>query len=323
MSKLLVLAETNSAHVLPSTLSTIAFAQAYVQETGGGFDLLLVGGPAIANAAEPWRGWGAERVFVVAAPELARPTADRVGQVCADALRQSGANALAGPASAWGRDVLPRIAGLLNLPMVSDVSHVEMSHNHLTFQHPIHAGSVTATVRIEGGTGAVFSVRGAAFDPPEPAGEQSRVEMLTIDAAALPQQTRWIGLEAGERKRPELTAARVVVCGGRALQNAATFEHLVGGLADKLGGAVGASGGAVYGGIADSDLQIGQTGKTVAPDLYIGAGISGSDQHLAGMKDSRVIVAINTDADTPLFQIADYGLVADLHQALPELIEKL
>ncbi|HLV79873.1 MAG TPA: FAD-binding protein, partial [Chthonomonadaceae bacterium] len=220
------------------------------------------------------------------------------------------------------RDVLPRIAALLDLPMLSDVLHVEKAGEHMVFRRPMYAGNILATVQIAGDRG-VFSARGTAFGKPQPRDSQSPVETLSIDAAALPQGTTWIGMDAVEQKRPELTTARVVVSGGRPLRDAQTFEQILGGLADKLGGAVGATRAAVDSGIAPNELQVGQTGKVVAPDLYIAAGVSGSVQHLAGMKDSKVIVAINTDPDAPIFNVADYGLVADLFQAVPELTAKL
>jgi len=173
------------------------------------------------------------------------------------------------------------------------------------------------------GDSCVFGVRSTAFQKPNGSDSESVVETMSIDLASLPTGTAWIGLEAGDQKRPDLTIARVVVSGGRPLKEAATFERLIGGLADKLGGAVGATRAAVDSGIAANELQVGQTGKVVAPDLYIAAGISGSVQHLAGMKDSKVIVAINTDPDAPIFDVADYGLVADLYDAVPELTAKL
>ncbi len=322
MRSILVLAETDGTHVLPGTGPVVAVAQTFAKETGGRFEILIVGGPEIAGEAEAWRGVGAAAVHLAALPELAHPTADRVAAVCVDVMRQTGADSLAGLASSFGRDVLPRAAGLLDLPMLSDVLHVETANGRLTFRRPMYAGNILATVQIAGDRG-VFSVRGTAFGTPEAAEGASPVQAVTVDAAALPQGTTWIGLEAGEQKRPELTTARVVVSGGRPLRDAVTFERLIGGLADKLGGAVGATRAAVDSGIAPNELQVGQTGKVVAPDLYIAAGISGSVQHLAGMKDSRVIVAINTDPDAPIFEAADYGLVADLHQALPELLAKL
>lgn len=323
MKQFLILAETDGARILPATLPALTFAQELARTTGGSFDLLLVGGSEIAGEAEAWGEYGAARVFVAAMPELAHPTADKIAVVCAQAMEQAGADSLIGTSSSFGRDVLPRVAGLLDVPMLSDVLSVENRANGLAFRRPMVAGNLIATVRVEGER-AVFSVRGTAFGKPEAsAGNVSEVQNVRVDAGSLPQGTAWVGLEAGEQKRPDLTTARVVVSGGRPLRDAETFERLLGGLADKLGGAVGATRAAVDSGIAPNELQVGQTGKAVAPDLYIAAGVSGSVQHLAGMKDSKVIVAINTDSDAPIFEVADYGLVADLYNAVPELTSKL
>jgi electron transfer flavoprotein alpha subunit len=317
MAKLLVLGETDGKQILPSTLPAITFAQQWSAATGGSFDLLLVG--ENVSPAE-WTGYGAETAWVASHADLSHPAADRAAAVCAQAMRESGADSLAGPASSFGRDVLPRAAGLLDLPMLSDVISAEAGEGGLQLRRPMYAGNIIATVRLENDRG-VLSVRGTAFGQPERSGRESAVK--EVPAPDLPSGTTWVSLEGGEQKRPELTGAKVVVSGGRPLRDAETFERLLGGLADKLGGAVGATRAAVDSGIAPNELQVGQTGKVVAPDLYIAAGVSGSVQHLAGMKDSKVIVAINTDADAPIFEVADYGLVQDLHTAIPELMQKL
>lgn len=319
MAELLVLAETDGARILPSTLPTLAFARAYAQATGGHYDLLIVGGPEIASAAEEFLGYGAARVLVAAHPLLAHPTAVAVTAVAAPRV---GAGSIAGPASTFGRDILPRIAGVLDLPMLSDVIGVTQDAGRLTFRRPMYAGNVIASVQIDGDRG-VFSVRATAFGKAEPDGSRSALETLPIDPAVFPAGTTWIRLDAAEAKRPDVTAARVVVSGGRPLKDSATFERIIGGLADRLGGAAGATRAAVDSGIAPNELQVGQTGKTVAPELYIAAGVSGSVQHLAGMKESRVIVAINTDPEAPIFDVADYGLVADLYNAVPEMAAKV
>ncbi len=322
MVHVLILAETDGERVLPGTQAAITFAQQLVQVLNTNYSILLVGGPGIEEQAPAWSGYGAERILLAADSALTHPTADRVAEVCAQAAKQIGATFLTGLSSSFGRDVLPRVAGLLDLPMVTDVLAVEQSVGGLAFRRPIYAGNILATVRIEG-DGGVFSVRGTAFGSPSGAPTSSPIETLQIETAALPTGTTWVSQDTPEQRRPELTSARVVVSGGRPLRDAETFERLLGGLADKLGGAVGATRAAVDSGIAPNELQIGQTGKVVAPDLYIAAGISGSVQHLAGMKDSKVIVAINTDPEAPIFEVADYGLVADLHQAIPEMISKL
>ena len=185
----------------------------------------------------------------------------------------------------------------------------------------MYAGNIIASVAVSGSK-AILTIRGTAFSKPL---ESSTIsDLSTMDAASLPTSlAQWVSHDAAKQSRPDLTVARVVVSGGRPLKDAATFESLIGGLADKLGGAVGATRAAVDAGIAPNELQVGQTGKVVAPDLYIAAGISGSVQHLAGMKESKVIVAINTDPDAPIFQAADYALQADLFRAIPELMDKL
>lgn len=316
MAKLLVLLESDGARILPASLPAISFAQKF---SPGDFDLLAIGGPGISQEADQWRGFGAQRIWVAESSDLAKPTADRYAAACVQALKSSGAFKFAGTSSSFGRDILPRVAGLLDAPMLSDVMSVETDGS---FRRPMYAGNIVATVRMEGDVGG-FSVRGTAFDKPATGSDLSAIESLSVDGSALPKGTTWLKLEAGEQKRPDLTTAPVVVSGGRPLKDAETFERILGGLADKLGGAVGATRAAVDAGIAANELQVGQTGKVVAPDLYFAVGVSGSVQHLAGMKDSKVIVAINTDPDAPIFSVADYGLVADLYEAVPEITAKL
>jgi electron transfer flavoprotein alpha subunit len=242
---------------------------------------------------------------------------DATGESLVAAMKLHGCDALAGAATSLGRDALARAAGLLELPMLSEIVNIESSEGRLVLTRPMYAGNVLARVRTLGDV-AVYSVRVSAFGPPEP-GTPEPVALETSPAIG----TVVLGLDAPEQKRPELTQARVVVSGGRPTRDAATFEKLIGGLADKLGGAAGATRAVVDDGIAPNELQVGQTGKVVAPELYVAAGVSGSIQHLAGMKDSKIIVAINTDPDAPIFEVADYGLVADIHAAIPELLEKL
>jgi electron transfer flavoprotein alpha subunit len=322
VAHLLILAETDGARILPGTLPLIAFAQQWAQQNGDDFDLLLIGGPEIEREAQNYARYGAANLWIASSQALQHPTADRVAAVCMAVMAQAGSGSLAGLASSFGRDALPRVAARLDLPMLSDVMHVERTPDGLSFTRPMVAGNLLATVRIDGDAG-VFSVRGTAYGKPEQAAESSPIRPFDVTPITLPTNAVWIGLEAGNQKRPDLTVAPVVVSGGRPLRDAETFERLLGGLADRLGGAVGATRAAVDSGIAPNELQVGQTGKTVAPQLYIAAGISGSVQHLAGMKDSRVIVAINTDPEAPIFEVADYGMVADLYTALPQLIEKL
>ncbi len=319
---LLVFMETDGQRLPDVTLSSIKFAQDVSRTWETPFDLLAIGGAEIAAQTDNWRDLGARRIWVAAHDMLIHPTADRAAVVCHQVLRQIGAEVVIGAATTFGKDVLPRLAEAADLPMISDLIGIGADSSGLQFLRPMYAGNVVATMELADRR-AVFSVRPSAFRDPERGLPASDVTAFPVNADELPTGTTWVALEAAARSRPELTAARVVVSGGRPLRDAATFERVLGGLADALGGAVGATRAAVDSGIAPNELQVGQTGKSVAPELYIAAGVSGSVQHLAGMKDSRVIVAINTDPDAPIFSVADYGLIADLHQAVPELTERV
>jgi len=322
MSTLLVLLETDGERVLDGSLSAIAFAQSLSRKWDVEFDLLAIGGPEILTSCDSWVSYGARTLWCVSQADLAHPTADRIAYVCLQVAEKCSASALVGVAGTFGKDVLPRIAETRSSPMVSDVIAISDQPEGLQFVRLEFAGNVVSAVEISARS-AVFSVRAASFRDPENTASVTEIVRYEVDPSNLPSGTKWISLHAAARNRPELTTARIVVSGGRPLKDAETFERLLGGLADTLHGAVGATRAAVDSGIAPNELQVGQTGKVVAPDLYIAAGVSGSVQHLAGMKDSRVIVAINTDPSAPIFDVADYGLVADLYDAVPELTEAI
>jgi electron transfer flavoprotein alpha subunit len=206
--------------------------------------------------------------------------------------------------------------------MASDVIGHQFQDDQLVFRRPMYAGAVTATVALSG-TPQVVTVRPAAYEPADYAESPHETKKIDISAGELPNRVEWEGLDSKQTGRPDVTEANVVVSGGRALKNGDDFERIVGGLADVLQGAAGSSRALVDAGITPNELQVGQTGKIVAPDLYIALGISGAVQHLAGMKNSKIVVAVNNDPDAPIFEVADYGLVGDVYEVVPELIEKL
>jgi electron transfer flavoprotein alpha subunit len=255
-----------------------------------------------------------EKVRVADAPHYAHPLAESIGALVV-ALAEGYAHILAA-ATTTGKNFMPRVAALLDVAQVSDIVAVESAD---TFVRPIYAGNALATVQ-SGDKIKVITVRTTGFDAAPAQGGSAAVEQ--VGAAADPGQSRLLGQELTKSARPELTAARIIVSGGRGMGSGENFKILEA-LADKLGAAVGASRAAVDSGFVPNDYQVGQTGKVVAPELYIAVGISGAIQHLAGMKDSKVIVAINKDGEAPIFQVADYGLVADLFQAVPDLTAKL
>jgi electron transfer flavoprotein alpha subunit len=317
MAATIVLIELDRRQVKRPSLHAITLAR----QLGGDYALLILG-HGLDEVVATLVSYGASAVIVADDPALAEPLADRYAKVIADAARQHGATTLLGSSSTFSKDVLPRAAALLDAPMVTDVLAIEEVNGATAYRRPINAGSMVATVKVEGDI-CVLTARATAFGAPAADAAPCPIERLELEAATLPDGMQFISREQPVSDRPDLTEARVVVSGGRPLKDPATFERLVGGLADALGGAVGATRAAVDAGMAPNDYQIGQTGKVVAPELYIALGISGAIQHLAGIKDSRIIVAINKDPEAPIFQMATYGLVGDLHQIVPQLIEAI
>lgn len=314
--KILILAETNGQEISEKTLPAIAMAQ---QAAPDNFHLLAIGNDL--QGIEKITGFGAQVVWRAEHPDLAKPLADRYALIVAEAAKQTGAEMIAGTTSTFTRDVLARAAALLDIPMLSDVMSISMEGGEVTVKRPIYSANLIGTFAIDA-IPFVLTARGPAWGKPHPASRPSDIHALPLPAH-LPSGSEWLSLAGATQSRPDLTQARVVVSGGRPLKDAATFERYIGGLADVLGGACGATRAAVDSGIAPNELQVGQTGKTVAPELYIAVAVSGSVQHLAGMKDSKVIVAINIDPEAPIFGIADYGLVADLYEVVPQLISEL
>ena len=311
----LVIAEHDNASIKPATLNTVTAAVA----CGGDVHVLVAGEGAAAAAAAAAQIAGVTKVIHADGASLKNSLAENVAaQVLA--LVQSpapGYSHILFPATASGKNVAPRVAATLDVAQISDITKVISPD---TFERPIYAGNAIATVQSADAT-KVITVRTTGFDAAAATGGSAAVE--TASAAADAGKSSFVGSEIAQNDRPELTAAKIIVSGGRALGSAEKFNEVITPLADKLGAAIGASRAAVDAGYAANDLQVGQTGKIVAPQLYIAAGISGAIQHLAGMKDSKVIVAINKDSEAPIFGVADYGLVADLFQAVPELIGKL
>ncbi|MBC7609776.1 MAG: electron transfer flavoprotein subunit alpha/FixB family protein [Polaromonas sp.] len=307
----LVIAEHDNASIKGATLNTVTAAL----KCGGDVHVLVVGNNAAAAAAAAAQIAGVSKVLHAEGDGFAHGLAENVAaQVLAIAANYSH---ILFAATASGKNVAPRVAAKLDVGQISDITKVDSLD---TFERPIYAGNAVATVQSVDAT-KVLTVRTTGFDPAPATGGSAAVEVLTAVGAST--QATFVGSEIAKNDRPELTAAKIIVSGGRALGSSEKFMDVMTPLADKLGAALGASRAAVDAGYAPNDWQVGQTGKIVAPQLYIAAGISGAIQHLAGMKDSKVIVAINKDAEAPIFSVADYGLEADLFVAVPELTAAL
>ncbi len=307
----LVIAEHDNNSIKMATLNTVTAAT----QCGGDVHVLVAGFNAGAAAAEAAKIAGVTKVLHADDAGLAHGLAENMAaQVLAIAKDYSH---FLFPATASGKNIAPRVAAKLDVGQVSDITKVDSAD---TFERPIYAGNAIATVQSLDAV-KVLTVRTTGFDPAAAEGGSAAVQ--TVAAVTASANITFVGSEIAKNDRPELTAAKIVVSGGRALASAEKFAEVMTPLADKLGAAMGASRAAVDAGYAPNDWQVGQTGKIVAPDLYIACGISGAIQHLAGMKDSKVIVAINKDPEAPIFSVADYGLEADLFVAVPELVKAL
>lgn len=301
----LVYAEHDNAALNGATLNTIAAAQAI----GGDVVVLVAGSGCAAVADEAAKAAGVSKVLLADNAAYEHQLAENIAGLVTELAGEY--DAILAPATTTGKNFLPRVAALLDVQMISDISGVEGAD---TFQRPIYAGNAIATVKSLDAK-KVLTVRTTAFDPVAAEGGSASVEAVATASDA--GVSSFVGEELAKSDRPELAAADIVISGGRGMQNGDNFEMLYK-LADKVGAAVGASRAAVDAGFVPNDMQVGQTGKIVAPNLYVAVGISGAIQHLAGMKDSKVIAAINKDEEAPIFQVADYGLVADLFDAVPE-----
>ncbi|PJR13447.1 electron transfer flavoprotein subunit alpha/FixB family protein [Sinorhizobium meliloti] len=311
---ILLLADHDSTHLSDQTAKALTAAQQIAEGTGSDVHVLVAGFGAKAAAEQAARLSGVAKVLLADDASLANNLAEPLAATIV---------ALAGPydtiiaaATSVVKNVMPRVAALLDVAQVSEIVEVVSPD---TFKRPIYAGNAIQTIQTTDAR-KVITVRTAAFAA---AGEGGSAAIETVSAAANPGVSSFVGDALSSSDRPELTSARIIISGGRALGSAEKFKEVILPVADKLGAAVGASRAAVDAGYAPNDSQVGQTGKVVAPDLYIAAGISGAIQHLAGMKDSKVIVAINKDEEAPIFQIADYGIVGDLFEILPELEKAL
>ena len=307
----LVIAEHDNASIKAATLNTVTAAA----QCGGDVHVLVAGNNAAAAAQAAAQIAGVSKVLHAEGAALENGLAENLAaQVLAVAGNYSH---ILFPATASGKNVAPRVAAKLDVAQISEITKVDSAD---TFERPIYAGNAIATVQSTDAT-KVITVRATGFDAAAATGGSAAVE--SVAAAADAGKSAFVGREMSKSDRPDLTAAKVIVAGGRALGSEEQFQAVLTPLADKLNAAIGASRAAVDAGYANNDLQVGQTGKIVAPELYIACGISGAIQHLAGMKDSKVIVAINKDPEAPIFAVADYGLEADLFTAVPELVKAL
>lgn len=315
MSKTLVIAECASGKLKKTTHSAIHFAH----KAGLPFDILVIG-QGVAAAAEELKSYGAGSVLVADDARFANYVGEAFSPTVSHAAKAGGYSVVVMTASSFGKDLAPRVAARLGAGLASDISAVDASSGALVYQRPMYAGNAIATMQVTTAV-QVVSVRQSEFAPASPTGGASSVQSVAAQDAPAAARVQFVSFDEVKSERPELTEARVVVAGGRSLKSSENFKGVLEPLVDAFGAAMGASRAAVDAGYVPNDLQVGQTGKVVAPALYVAVGISGAIQHLAGMKNSKVIVAVNKDAEAPIYQVADYGLVADLFKVVPELTD--
>jgi len=321
MKNVLVVAELKNG-LRKTTLPAITFAKQAAQKLGGQVHALVAGEADVNKAAEELKKYGVAVIWTATSPALKSYTAEAFAKATLKAAEAAQAGIVCASATAQGRDYLPRVAASLGAGMASDIVGLEDVGGKMAFKRPMFAGNLHQWVEVTTDR-KVVSVRPTDFDPPPAGSPGGEVRALDsgIDAASL--KTKWVEFAEVKSERPELTDARIVVSGGRGTKGPEGYKETVEVLADALGAAVGATRAIVDAGWVPNDWQVGQTGKVVAPELYIGLGLSGAIQHIAGMAGSKVIVAVNKDPDAPIFKIADYGLVADLFKAVPELLTEL
>lgn len=319
MTKILVVAEHQDGEIKKSTFATLSLVKQLAEKTGASFDLLVIAEDASAYTSA-LEGYGAGQIFAASGEVFKNYLAQPYATAIAEAAEKSAAQYVVAPDGTFAKDVMPRVAGKLGAGMVADCVGLA-DGDDLLYKRPMYAGNIIATVKVNTPK-TVITVRASEFDELAASGGQSPV--VALESAAEQGGASFVSLEKSVSDRPDLTEAEVVVSGGRGLKDAENFWGIMNPLADLFGAAIGATRAVVdsFTGVPN-DMQVGQTGKVVAPKLYIAVALSGAIQHLAGMKNSKTIVAINRDADAPIFQIADYGLVADAFTAVPEFIEKV
>jgi electron transfer flavoprotein alpha subunit len=318
MGDVLVFAEHQHGHLPKTTLVAINAGLEMARQRGGACIAVVTGDNCDAVASEIAK-YGVSKVVALEDPRLAHHLADAAAQALSALVKSRGVETVLATATAMGKDLLPRLAARLNAPMASEIIAI---NDDGTLVRPMYAGNALATVELDGPI-RVVSVRGTAFDAAVETGSAAPIEKVAAELDAASLKMEFVNFSEIKSDRPQLTEAKIIVSGGRGLKSGENFKTVLEPLVDELGAAMGASRAAVDAGFVPNDLQVGQTGKVVAPELYVAVGISGAIQHLAGMKDSKTIVAINKDEEAPIFSVADFGLVADLFKAVPEMTEEV